>query len=150
MDPGPAGRGQHGIPERITPLELPEQMGSFEPDLTPGNREAGTPDRSYFPAVKRVSPAFRFPQDLSEINLDRGQGPGSQTEPEDLGITAVAAGPALQDFFGQQSFPPDSGQTGGIQVTGMERPESHRTPKTKRGRLPPSPDETSMTLRKSI
>jgi len=88
------------------------------------DRERPTASRNLAP-VEAIASAFRLEIDLHQVPVERRQRCSGLLESEELGMVAVAPGPPAEHRPGEQSFTPDGDQSGGVEVAGMQGPESH-------------------------
>jgi hypothetical protein len=58
---------------------------------------------------------------------DRGEWIGLRLKPNKLRMMAITSGLSGEDFMGQQRLSPNRDQAFGVEVLGMNRPQSHLT-----------------------
>jgi hypothetical protein len=81
--------------------------------------------RRDFGGVEAVSTALSFLCDAEQEGSDRRQRPRVRTESGELWMMSVTTRATREDFLGEQGFAPRGDQAFGIEVTGMDGPESH-------------------------
>lgn len=108
-------------------LELVQKMAEFIFKLLVRDREKGDLFRRVnFLKVEVVPSLNGFVIDGFEVEIQGPHRIGCLAEADELGMPGVAFCLSLQDFPGEQAFPPQGDQADGVQVGRVNGPESHR------------------------
>jgi hypothetical protein len=108
-------------------LELLLQMPNLEQHLPAGTGNLLDYVKiHYFGCIERIAAAHRFFQDRIEIEGNSRDRFGMGTKTFKLRMIPVARCFSLNNFLCEESFPPEGNQTLRIEISGMERPESHK------------------------
>jgi hypothetical protein len=108
-------------------LEFPFQMLNLEQQLPAVTGNALDDFKiPYFSCVERVAASNRFIKDSTEIGGNGRNWLWMGTKTFKLRMPPVARCFPLQDLLCKQSFPPEGNQALRIEISGMERPESHK------------------------
>jgi hypothetical protein len=90
-------------------FRLSRRYGNFSAEPVLGN----------LASIESVSPAIRLVGNASQIIGDGTHGISGFPEPDQLGMTGVSFGAALQNFLSQKTFPPERNQPLRIQISGV-------------------------------
>ena len=102
----------------VLPLVKQLASGFFEVGTEPGAGDFG--------GVEVVASALGFVGEAGQEGGDSRNRARMRAEARELRVFGVAAGSSLQDFLGEEGLAPGGDETFGVEVAGMEGPESHR------------------------
>lgn len=120
---------------RRTARQLAEQVVPLAGQLAVGDRQPqGVVARSDFGAVEPIPTPSGFCQHAPQVAVDRRDRIRTAPETVELGMAAVSDRRAREHGTGQKPLAPAGYQPRGIQITRMERPQTHGTdsPATRR------------------
>ena len=83
------------------------------------------PERSDFAAIERVPPRRGLNQDRPKISIDRAEWQSLRAKALELRMVAIAPGLSSEDCASKQAFAPERDQAPGVEILGMNGPESH-------------------------
>ncbi len=86
----------------------------------------GRPCMSNFSGIERIAAPYRFIVNSSKVERNGCKRVRMGPKACELRVVPVAFCFAEQDLLREQRFAPERNQSPGIQIFGMERPESHK------------------------
>lgn len=78
-----------------------------------------------FTAVESIAPRSGFLRDGGEIGVDRRHGPVGRPEAQKLGMRPIAPRTPRQDGTREERLAPESDKSSRVEISRMNRPESH-------------------------
>jgi hypothetical protein len=118
------------VPPSIHPwatrFESEQKMLAFKSELSSSCAEcdASTP-RTDLLSIERIPPFFGLNRHRSEIDVDCSTRRRMRAKALELGMMAVSLRRASEYRAGEQALSPERNQTFGVEVLGMECPETH-------------------------
>ena len=119
-------RAELAVEAGVAGAEFGEEVLPFILELAAGFGDLAAGARAGdFGGVEVVAAAGGFVGECGEEGGDGVEGFLLRAEAVELGVVAVAAGFSGEDFLGEECFAPGGDESAGVEVAGVEGPESH-------------------------